>query len=358
MNKPSTPTASQKRFCSMPITVPRPLPPGIAGERQRAIVITERKWVNGTRLKYAFFSGGSWSGGDALKTQAREAFKRWSDLGIGLIFEEVPSPASASIRIGFQPGDGHWSYVGRDILAQGANDRTMNLDPLDAIEGSEYGVNVACHEIGHTMGFPHEHQNPKAGITWNEEAVYAALAAPPNGWSREQTYHNIIRKIAPDQIQGSAWDPDSVMHYPFDPGLILKPEQYLQTGIQPPGGISARDREWVKTFYPSLTSADETELPQHESRRLQIGAGQQRNFIIRPSVSRTYELRTFGTSDTVMVLFTRDPDGRDRYLTADDDSGQDRNAHIRRRLLAGRTYVVRLRLYYAADVGETSFMWW
>ena len=47
-----------------------------------------------------------------------------------------------------------------------------------------------------------------------------------------------------------------------------------------------------------------------------------------------------------------------RYRTGDDDSGEDRNAYIRRRLHAGRTYVLRLRLYYAADSGETAVMWW
>ena len=74
-----------------------------------------------------------------------------------------------------------------------------------------------AHEIGHTIGFPHEHQNPNAGIVWDEEAVYRALGGPPNNWSRETTFHNIIRKIQPDRVQGSTWDPDSVMHYPFEP---------------------------------------------------------------------------------------------------------------------------------------------
>ena len=45
-------------------------------------------------------------------------------------------------------------------------------------------------------------------------------------------------------------------------------------------------------------------------------------------------------------------------MTGDDDSGEDRNAYIRRRLHAGRTYVLRIRLYYAADSGETAVMWW
>ena len=194
------------------------------------------------------------------------------DLGIGVRFEPVTDRASAQVRIGFEEGDGHWSYVGRQVLKQGVDDRTMNLDPTDRISSGDYGVDVAIHEIGHTLGFPHEHQNPNAGIVWDEEAVYRALGGPPNNWSREMTFHNIIRKIQPDQVQGSSWDPDSVMHYPFEPGLILKPEQYRQ-GLQPAGGLSQRDREWVHTFYPPLTPADDEEIALLEAKRLQITPG-------------------------------------------------------------------------------------
>jgi hypothetical protein len=45
-------------------------------------------------------------------------------------------------------------------------------------------------------------------------------------------------------------------------------------------------------------------------------------------VTRYYEIRTFGASDSVMVLFEYQ-DGEPRYLTADNDSGEDRNAYIR-----------------------------
>lgn len=234
----------------------------------------------------------------------------------------------------------------------------MNLDPTDGIASGDYGVDVATHEIGHTLGFPHEHQNPNAGIVWDEEAVYRALGGPPNNWSREMTFHNIIRKIPPDQVQGSSWDSNSIMHYPFEPGLILEPAEYKQNGLRPAGGLSERDREWVRSFYPSPTPADDDELALLEATRLQINPGEQRTFVLKPTVSRYYEIRTFGLSDTVVVLYVRNEDGEHWYLTGDDDSGEDRNAYIRRRLHAGRTYVLRLRLYYAADAGEMAVMWW
>lgn len=357
---PAQKNIAARRFCTLREGPPREFARTVAGERLRLIRMNGDKWVNGTLLRYAFFENTGqfkkWAGTDTLKAQVRRAFKRWTDLGIGLRFELLADRRQADMRIGFESGDGHWSYVGRQVHNQGPDDRTMNLDPTDGIANGEYGIDVACHEIGHTMGFPHEHQNPNAGIVWDEEAVYRALASPPNFWPRETTFHNIIRKILPDQVQGSSWDPNSTMHYPFEPGLILKPEEY-KAGLQPAGGLSARDKEWVKTFYPPLTAAEEEELPLLESRRLQIAPGQQRNFLLKPSTSRYYEIRTFGPSDTVAVLFERDGT-REVYVTADDDSGEERNAYIRRRLYSGRTYVLRLRLYYAAASGETATMWW
>lgn len=369
VKSPATPVAAPvaagssggRAYCSMREPAARSFAPGVSGERLGLLLMNSDKWVNGTLLRYAFFPNTGnfkpWAGDETLKSQVRKAIKQWTSLGIGLRFEEVQDRAQAQARIGFLAGDGHWSYVGRQILQQGVDDRTLNLDPMDGIASGDYGVNVACHELGHTMGFPHEHQNPKAGIVWNEEAVYAALAAPPNNWDRATTFHNIIRKIAPDQVQGSNWDPNSVMHYPFGAGLIQEPAQY-RGGLTPPGGISARDVEWIKSFYPSLTKKDEDELPLLETARLSVAPGQQKNFILKPKVTRNYQLGTFGTSDTVMVLYSRDSDGTERYLTADDDGGQDRNASIVLRLQAGISYVLRVRLYYARDAGETAVMWW
>jgi hypothetical protein len=355
------PVPGGRRYCSMREGPRRQFAPSVGGERARLIRMNVDKWVNGTVLTYGFFENSGvfrrWAGNDTLRSQVRKAFGRWAALGIGLKFREVATRSDAQVRIGFEVNDGHWSYIGRQVLRQGSDDRTMNLDPSDGIDSGDYGIDVACHEIGHTLGFPHEHQNPNAGIVWNEEAVYRALAAPPNNWPREETFHNIIAKIPPDDIQGSTWDPDSIMHYPFEAGLILKPDRY-QAGLHPGGGLSTRDQQWVRAFYPRLGASDHDTLPLMETRRLTIPPGGQRNFLLKPTTSRYYEIRTFGVSDTVAVLYSRAASGRDSYLTGDDDSGEDRNAYIRRRLLAGRTYVLRLRLYYAADAGETGVMWW
>ena len=359
-------------YCSLPAVQERELAPTVDAERAELIRVLAKKWVNGTVLHYYFFdqetdgrfvvlADGSrewrtWTTSATEKDVVRRAFEAWKNLGIGLLFDEVADRDEAEIRIGFMRGDGAWSYIGRDIidLGIGRDERTMNFGWDLTRRAAE--IDTAIHEIGHTLGFPHEHQNPNAGIVWDEEAVYAALAQPPNRWDRDKTFHNIIRKIDPDTVQGSSWDPNSVMHYPFGAGLILQPEQY-RAGLEPAGGLSARDITWVKTFYPAMDEAPDPVLRPTESVRLTIGPGEQRNFRIIPNATRNYTIQTFGVSDTVIVLFER-VGNQLRYLAGDDDSGEDRNARIRVRLRPGRQYLLRVRLYYADRQGETAVMLW
>lgn len=273
------------KYCGLPLIPIRVLNPFMDSSRASLILLLSNKWVNGTILHYYFFdrdtdgrlvtfTDGStgwrtWTTTEAEKNVVREAFSIWKNVGIGLEFKEVDSRDEAEIRIGFMRGDGAWSYVGRDIIdvGVGVDERTMNFG-WD-LTADEREIDTAIHEIGHTLGFPHEHQNPNAGIVWDEEAVYQALASPPNNWDREKTYHNIIRKISPDLVQGSSWDPDSVMHYPFGPGLIKEPAIY-QNGISPAGGLSDRDSTWVKTFYPPSKESDITELKVAQSEKLNL----------------------------------------------------------------------------------------
>ena len=352
-------------YCSVPVVAERTFSSSVNATRQRLIRLIEKKWVNQTILHYYFFDSSNdgrtvgtdgwqpWATSEAEKNVVRNAFKVWQEVGIGLEFQEVNSPNEAEIRIGFERGDGAWSYIGRDVLNIGRDQRTMNFGWDLTQEPRE--IDTAVHEIGHTMGLLHAHQNPHAGIKWNEEAVYAALAEPPNCWSRETTYHNIIRKIAPDLVQGSSWDADSVMHYPFAAGLIDAPEEYRQ-GISPTPGLSARDREWVRKLYPPSQERYQ-ELRPFEAVKLAIAPGEQRNFSIEPEATRYYNLQTFGVSDSVMVVF-EEINGEPRYLSADDDSGEDYNAQIRIKLFQGKHYILRVRLYYSDRADETTVMMW
>jgi Astacin (Peptidase family M12A) len=339
--------------CNIPPVVPREFDPGTDFARVAAILVFDDKWLNGTELRYHFMSNvQAWRGTDEDKDVVREAFSHWKDVGIGLSFIEVDDVSEAEIRIGFQRGAGSWSYLGRQILDRPMNERTMNFGWK--LAGWDYGFDTALHEIGHTLGLPHEHQNPNAGIVWNEEAVYTYFGGPPNNWPRDKTFHNILRKLSPNLVRGSDWDPDSVMHYQFRAGLIQQPEKYQTQSLTPAGNLSEDDLEWIKTFYPP----PEPELPELKSFRsvpLELEPGQQVDFAVRPVATRQYKFQTFGAADTVMALF-EDVNGNLRFRDGDDDSGTANNAMFKLKLFKGREYVLRLRLYWEWESGETAVM--
>lgn len=58
------------------------------------------------------------------------------------------------------------------------------------------------------------------------------------------------------------------------------------------------------------------------------------------------------------VWSSEDVGGELKYRGGDDDSGEDRNAHLKLRMSRGKKYVLRLRLYYADHAGETAVIWW
>jgi hypothetical protein len=344
-------------YCTLlPVPV-RTFGPEVGSRRAEMIIATAKKWVNGTKLKYYFFNGPtdgspvSWNGTPAQENVVRKQFEKWMGIGIGISFEETKDKNEAQIRIGFLKGDGSWSYIGRDIIdyASSPDERTMNFGWDISSE-----PDTPLHEIGHTLGAAHEHQNPFAGIVWDEPAVYASLAKPPNSWSKQTTFENILQKYTPNDVEGTEHDPNSIMEYPFGPGMILSPVQY-KNGIYPKGGLSEKDITFMKKYYPTLTASDYVQIKVSESQALNIKAGEQKNFTFKPIRSRKYNIETFGTMDTVMVLNEK-TSTEEVYLAGDDDSGTDSNSKITLRLIKGREYIIRVRLFYADGEGTGSVM--
>ena len=342
-------------YCAMRPRVARPMPPGVSAARARLLLLTVSKWMNGTTLTYAFFAAPAKLAGPTVQMNAvRAAFAEWKALGIGLSFTELSSIADAQIRISFDQLDGSWSYIGTDNLTIAPNKATMNFgwDLTTA-----YGHSTALHEIGHAIGFPHEHQNPKGGIVWDEPAVYASLAGPPNEWSREETFHNIIEKINPDTVQSSVWDPNSVMHYQFEKGLILKPAKY-KTGLTPKGGLSARDRKWTREFYPPLPSGSPAKIGLFQSQALKLKPHEQADFQFVAPAARSYTFRTFGVADTLLAVSRKaaTKGKATEVIGQDDDGGEERNAELTIKLKKGEKVDVKVRMRFIEKAGEAAVM--
>lgn len=343
------------RYCNLPQVAPREIAEDVAPERARLILTLGKKWVNGTVLHYAFATNPGDAGPIEQMNLVRKGFEAWRKIGIGIRFEEVSSFSQAEIRIGFRQDGSSWSYVGRDSINPAHAPRTepsMNFG-WDLTQDRRH-EGVAIHEIGHALGFEHEHQNPIAGIVWNRDEVLRGFRAPPNRWRDSVIEFNILRKLDPREANGSTWDPKSIMHYDFPASMVNAPSPYNVNGIHPPGDhLSDLDIQTALGFYPPISDSGNAQLKINEARELSLSAGQQANFSIIPEETRDYTIQTFGRSDTVIVLFENV--GSDlQYVDGDDDSGTDLNAKIAVRLIAGRKYTLRVRLYSKITDGSTS----
>lgn len=195
---------------------------------QRAVAYKGKFWPVGYSFKVGFVSGTA-----SQKDFVKKTCVQWSKFAnVKFTF---PAAGPYDLRIGFNPNDGAWSYVGTDIKS--ITGATMNLGWLD--------VDVVLHEFGHSLGLLHEHQNPTSPIKWNEAAVIRDLSGSPNYWDEETIRHNVLSPYLPENVITTALDKMSIMMYPI-------PQSWTLDGFTTPGGrvISDVDSAFIGKVYP------------------------------------------------------------------------------------------------------------
>ncbi len=299
------------------------------GGTLRAISPIGKTWVNGSTLEVRFMGGSA-----TERAVAREQASWWAAVAnLKFQFDDAPN---AHIRIAFDANDGAWSYVGTDCRNIPLESPTMNLGFLDG--------GTAAHEFGHAIGLAHEHQNPAGGIQWNEDVVIQELAGPPNFWDEATTRHNVLRKYTAAQINGTAFDPESIMLYFF-------PASWTLNGVSTEANdtLSHVDKQFIAgaKMYPHTGgTADDAVVLDIGRRRwteASIGKfGEEDLYKFTAPTDGRYVIATRGPTDIVMKLFG--PNDPTALIAEDDDSGIDTNARIAAPLVAGE-YFVQIRHY-------------
>lgn len=180
---------------------------------------------------------------EAVKKIVMERIQPLVNLKFTFIEKSEIADKKNVVKISFDPDGGAWSLVGKDAINQ--KGPTMNLGWFD--------VSTVLHEFGHVLGMIHEHQSPLGKpIDWNQNQVFK-WARETQGWNEEETKKNILDKYDKTMINGSDFDPLSVMLYFFPSKLTMN-----HRGTHQNLRLSADDVIWIEKTYPggSMTAKE------------------------------------------------------------------------------------------------------
>lgn len=216
----------------------------------KAVWDKSKYWRKGQVIKVFFINGASYEQAEMKKALSEIAFYT------KLSFIYTTNRQESDIRVSFNKGWGSYSYVGTDALFIPKSMETINI--------GWRGLDVCRHEALHAMGALHEHQNPNEGIEWDEQAVIEDLSGAPNYWTEEEIRHNVLNKLKMEEVDASAYDPNSIMVYYF-------PASWTKNGVSSKDNLdfSAQDIQFMKDIYgytekdvtaPHLTLNGDSEL--------------------------------------------------------------------------------------------------
>lgn len=295
---------------------------GSPNNRLRAVAPIGKAWINGSTLRVRFIGGT-----EEERAITKEQAGWWSAVAnIRFLFNDAPD---AEIRISFDSNSGAWSYPGTDCRHIPMDQPTMNLGFLDG--------GTAAHEWGHALSLGHEHSNPDGGIQWNEPVVLKTLSGPPNYWTEEMIRFNVFSKYSADQINGTAFDPSSIMLYWF-------PREWTLNGAEARANLvlSETDKSFISgaKMYPKIIPAPSVPelVADGQKQTAEIGQfGEEDLFKFNARRNDRYIIETQGKTDLVMKLFG--PNSQTALIAQDDDSGDGVNSRIVASLIAGEYFV-------------------
>lgn len=184
---------------------------------------------------------------EAIKKIVKERIQPLVNLNINFVKDKSKS----NVRISFKPELGSWSLLGTDADLTDKETATINFGWFD--------VPTVIHEFGHMLGMIHEHQNPRGvNIQWNKSKLFE-WARETQGWDEQTTSNNIINKYDIDYINGSDFDPQSIMLYFYPAYLTLN-----NVGTKQNLRLSGEDVLWITKMYPKTNGISAEEFYQQK----------------------------------------------------------------------------------------------
>lgn len=216
---------------------------GVAGSvpsRDDLALLTTKYWGSrGVSLTVSFLDNPA----STLRNRIVKHMNAWGSYA-NVKFVEVVS--GGKVRIALRK-DGHWSYLGTDILHPTIqkDEPTMNLDSFTMETPESEFLRVVRHETGHTLGFPHEHQTEGIVRRIDREKAIKYFKDRYN-WPRDLVIQQVLTALDKSAlIATAASDPESIMCYWLPAEIMID-----HTAV--PGGrdINAKDGRFAGSLYP------------------------------------------------------------------------------------------------------------
>ncbi|MGH9947941.1 MAG: M12 family metallopeptidase [Pyrinomonadaceae bacterium] len=213
--------------------------PSFAPDKLKISVLTTKYWkTGGVNLTVGFMD-------NPPKNLQKRILSHLNAWNTSAKIKFVASNTDPQVRIARTPDDGHWSYLGTDVLLIPKNEPTMNLDSFTMQTPDSEFFRVVRHEAGHTIGCPHEHMRRQLVKKIDEQKAIAFYGAT-QGWSEQEVKQQVLTPIEESSLWGTLHtDPNSIMCYQI-PGSITKDGQPILGGLD----INQQDHDFLALVYP------------------------------------------------------------------------------------------------------------